>query len=90
MQCKFNQRLYYVCGCRGLGGSVDGFTLEGPRPIGHRDGRSDHQSRSENRRGRGRSVHLTGKEYQMLELLNAPSLQGIGHAQAWREVVAAA
>jgi two-component system cell cycle response regulator CtrA len=45
--------------------------LEGPCPVGHHDRRPDRQPRHQDRRGRcGQRVHLTGKEYQMLELLS--------------------
>ena len=48
-----------------------GAPLQGPCPVGHRHRRSDGQSRHQDGRGvGGQRVHLTGKEYQMLELLS--------------------
>ncbi len=44
--------------------------LEGSRPVGHHHRRPDREPRPEDVEVGGARVHLTGKEYQMLELLS--------------------
>ena len=44
-------------------------SLEGPRPVGDRDGRPQSEPRRQDGGNRGQRVYLTSKEYQMLELL---------------------